>query len=81
MIKYINRKKLLEEIDKRAEKMIPSSDGNHYTSVEVMKEIIDNFDTVKVNPVINAWFLIMATFLLGILSLAAIILNDNRNNR
>ena len=76
MIKYINRKKLLEEIDKRAEKMIPSSDGNHYTSVEVMKEIIDNFDTVKVNPVINAWFLIMATFLLGILSLAAIILND-----
>lgn len=76
MIKYINRKKLLEEIDKRAEKMIPSSDGNHYTSVEAMRECIANFDTVKVNPVINAWFLIMATFLLGILSLAAIILND-----
>lgn len=64
MIKYINRKKLLEEIDKRAEKMIPSSDGNHYTSVEAIREFITNFDTVKVNPVINAWFLIMATFLL-----------------
>ena len=76
MIKYINRKKLLEEIDKRAEKMIPSSDGNHYTSVEAMIEFIANFDTVKVNPVIHAWFLIMTTFLLGILSLAAIILND-----
>lgn len=56
--------------------MIPSSDGNHYTSVEAMREFIVNFDAVKVNPVINAWFLIMATFLLGILSLAAIILND-----
>ena len=76
MIKYINRKKLLEEIDKRAEKMIPSSDGNHYTSVEAMREFIANFDTVKVNPVIHTLFLIMATFLLGILSLAAIILND-----
>ena len=76
MIKYINRKKLLEEIDKRAEKMIPSSDGNHYTSVEAMREFIANFDTVKVNPVIYILFLIMATFLLGILSLAAIILND-----
>ena len=76
MIKYINRKKLLEEIDKRAEKMIPSSDGNHYTSVEAMREFIANFDTVKVNPAIHTLFLIMATFLLGILSLAAIILND-----
>ena len=76
MIKYINRKKLLEEIDKRAEKMIPSSDGNHYTSVEAMREFIANFDTVKVNPVIHTLFLIMATFLLGILSLAVIILND-----
>ena len=76
MIKYINRKKLLEEIDKRAEKMISSSDGNHYTSVEAMREFIANFDTVKVNPVIHTLFLIMATFLLGILSLAAIILND-----
>ena len=56
MIKYINRKKLLEEIDKRAEKMIPSSDGNHYTSVEAMREFIANFDTVKVNPVIHVWF-------------------------
>ena len=56
MNKYINRKKLLEEIDKRAEKMMPSSDGNHYTSVEAMREFIDNFDTVKVNPAINAWF-------------------------
>ena len=76
MIKYINRKKLLEEIDKRAEKMIPSSDGNHYTSVELMREFIANFDTVKVNPVIHVWFLLMATSLLVILSLAAIILND-----
>lgn len=76
MNKYINRKKLLEEIDKRAEKMIPSSDGNHYTSVEAMREFIANFDTVKVNPVIHAWFLLMETFMLGILSLAAIILND-----
>lgn len=76
MIKYINRKKLLEEIDKRAEKMIPSSDGNHYTSVEAMREFIANFDTFKINPVIHVWILIMATFLLGILSLAAIILND-----
>ena len=76
MIKYINRKKLLEEIDKRAEKMIPSSDGNHYTSVEAMREFIANFDTVKVNPVIHVWFLLMATSLLVILSLAAIILND-----
>ena len=76
MIKYINRKKLLEKIDKRAEKMIPSSDGNHYTSVEAMREFIANFDTVKVNPAIHTLFLIMATFLLGILSLAAIILND-----
>ena len=76
MIKYINRKKLLEKIDKRAEKMIPSSDGNHYTSVEAMREFIANFDTVKVNPVIHTLFLIMATFLLGILSLAVIILND-----
>ena len=57
-------------------KMIPSSDGNHYTSVESMREFIANFDTVKINPVIHVWFLIMATFLLGILSLAAIILND-----
>ena len=57
--------------------MIPSSDGNNYTSVEAMREFIANFDTVKVNPVINAWYDIMiATFLLGILSLAAIILND-----
>ena len=56
--------------------MISSSDGNHYTSVEAMRECIANFDTVKVNPVINAWLLIMATFLIGILSLAAIILND-----
>lgn len=56
--------------------MIPSSDGNHYTSVEAMREFIANFDAIKVNPVINAWFLIMATFLLGILSLTAIILND-----
>lgn len=76
MIKYINRKKLLEEIDELAKKMIPSSDGNHYTSVEAMREFIANFDGIKVNPFINAWFLIMATFLLGILSLAAIILND-----
>ena len=76
MIKYINRKKLLEEIDKRAEKMIPSSDGNHYTSVEAMREFIANFDTVKVNPVIHVWFLLMATSLLVIISLAAIILND-----
>ena len=76
MNKYINRKKLLEELDERAKKMIPSSDGNHYTSVELMREFIANFDAVKVNPVINAWVLIMATFLLGILSLAAIILND-----
>lgn len=37
MIKYINRKKLLEEIDKRAEKIISYSDGNHYTSVETMR--------------------------------------------
>ena len=56
--------------------MIPSSDGNHYTSVEAMREYIANFDIVKVNPVIHTSFLIMATFLLGILSLAAIILND-----
>ena len=56
--------------------MIPSSDGNNYTNVEAMREFIANFDTVKVNPVINAWFLIMATSLLVILSLAAIILND-----
>ena len=56
--------------------MIPSSDGNHYTSVEAMREFIANFDTVKVNPAIHTLFLIMATFLLGILSLAAIILND-----
>ena len=76
MIKYINRKKLLEEIDTRAEKMIPFSDGNHYTSVEAMREFIANFDTVKVNPVIHTLFLIMATFLPGILLLAAIILND-----
>ena len=76
MIKYINRKKLLEELDERTKKMIPSSDGNHYTSVEAMREFIANFDTVKVNPVINAWFLIMAIVLLGILSLEAIILND-----
>ena len=56
--------------------MIPSSDGNHYTSVEAMREFIANFDTVKVNPVIHVWFLLMATSLLVILSLAAIILND-----
>lgn len=56
MIKYINHKKLLEEIDERAKKMIQSSDGNHYTSVEAIREFIANFDAVKVNPVINAWF-------------------------
>lgn len=57
-------------------KMIPSSDGNHYTSAEAMREFISNFDTVKVNPIIYVWFLLMATFMLGILSLAAIILKD-----
>ena len=56
MIKYINRKKLLEELDERAEKMIPSSDSNHYTSVEAMREFIANFDTVKVNPAIHTLF-------------------------
>lgn len=56
--------------------MISSEDGNHYTSVEAMREFISNFDTVKVNPIIYVWFLLMATFMLGILSFAAIILND-----
>lgn len=37
MNKYINQKKLLEEIDERAKKMTPSSDGNHYTSVEAIR--------------------------------------------
>lgn len=53
MSKYINRKKLLKEIDKRTKKMIPDQyDGRHYLSIEAMREIIANFDTVDVKPVI-----------------------------
>ncbi len=52
MSKYIKRKKLLKEIDKRTKKMIPDQDGKHYVSVEAIREFIANFDTVDAKPVI-----------------------------
>ena len=55
MSKYINRKKLLKEIDRRTQKMIPDQyDGNHYLSIEAVRVIIASFDTVKAKPVIHA---------------------------
>lgn len=54
MSKYINRKKILKEIDKRTKKMIPDSNGKHYMSIEAMREFIADFDTVKMKPVIHA---------------------------
>lgn len=55
MSKYINHKKLLKEIDRRTKKMIPDQyDGKHYLSIEAVREIIANFDTVEAKPIIHA---------------------------
>lgn len=54
MSKYIKRKKLLEEIDKRTQKLIPDSNGRHFLSIEAVREFIANFDCIKAKPIIHA---------------------------
>lgn len=51
MAEYIERKALLDYIDKRIPKMIASSDGKHIVYIETVREVIVKFPTADVAPV------------------------------
>ena len=52
MSEYINRKQILDYISERKSKMIPSVDGKHDVSIETVEDIIKDFPTVDVVPVV-----------------------------